>query len=277
MLRVAAVQAEAVPGDLASNLASAVRWIGRAAEEGAGLVVFPEAFTTGYDGRVFAGDLPPASDLSWLGPVQEAVDAHGTTALLNTPLDHGTHRTLSTVVLRPRQEPVVAYDKMHLDGPERELFVAGSAHTVIHVAGVALGLSICADSGFASHANGTVAAGADVYVNSGAWFAGGEERRDATHAARARESGLPLVFAGLIGVSPAAAPRFIGGSAVFDTQGRLVSQVAPGVEGLAVADMDVSATNHNRALIAEVVAHRARSGFTAEDVLAARDSARERP
>jgi predicted amidohydrolase len=235
-LRVAAVQAEAVPGDVAANLRATVRWLERAAEQRAALVVFPEAFTTGYDEGVFAGPLPDA-DLAWCAPVQAAIDRTGVVVVLSSPLDAAGRRTLSSVVLRPGEEPVVAYDKIHLDGPERELFVAGESHAVIGVDGVAVGLSICADSGFASHAIDTAAAGAEFYVNSGAWFPGGEQRRDATHAARAAESGIPLVFAGLVTVSPAPAQSFIGGSAVFDAQGRVVAQAPAGVEGLAVADV----------------------------------------
>ncbi len=38
------------------------------------VIVFPEAFLTGYDQEIFAGALPSAHELSWLDPVQEAVD-----------------------------------------------------------------------------------------------------------------------------------------------------------------------------------------------------------
>lgn len=253
VLRVAAVQAEAVPGDVAGNLAAAVRWIERAADDGAELVVFPEAFTTGYDEAVFAGALPGA-DLAWCAPAQAAVERAGIVAVLSTPLDDGHRRTLSSVVLRPGQAPASAYDKMHLDGPERELFVAGESHAGISVGDVAVGLSICADTGFAAHAVGAAQAGAEVYVNSGAWFSGGEQRRDATHAARARESGLPLVFAGLVSVSPGATPAFIGGSAVFDADGRLLTQAPPGVEALVVATLAPRARRPDERAAARVVA-----------------------
>jgi predicted amidohydrolase len=46
-LRIAAIQAEARPGDVDRNLAVAAAWTRRAAAQGARLVVFPEAFVTG--------------------------------------------------------------------------------------------------------------------------------------------------------------------------------------------------------------------------------------
>jgi len=59
-VRIATVQAEATPGDLEANLSVAARWIDVAAEHGADVVVFPEAFTTGYDEFAFAGAMTEA-------------------------------------------------------------------------------------------------------------------------------------------------------------------------------------------------------------------------
>ena len=47
-LRVAAAQAESVPGDLAANVATAVPLVEQAADRGARVVVLPELFLTGY-------------------------------------------------------------------------------------------------------------------------------------------------------------------------------------------------------------------------------------
>lgn len=233
MLRVAAVQAEPVPGDLAANLAAAVAWIERAAEEEAQLVVFPEAFTTGYDEEIFAGPLPSA-DLAWCEPVQAAVDRAGLVVFLNTPLDHGTHRALSTVVFRHGHVPVAAYDKQHLDETEQPLFTPGDHGTTMLIEDVNVAISVCYDSSFPEHAAQAAEDGADLYVNSGAYFPGGEHRRDLHHAARALDNGLYVVHAGLVG-----GPHgFIGGSAAFDPEGRLLEQLPADTEGLVLVDVD---------------------------------------
>lgn len=233
MLRVAAVQAEARPGQVEHNLAAAADWIARAARRGAGLVVFPEAFTTGYDEDVFADPTAvPAADLAWVAPVQAAVEATGVIAVLNSPLDHGSHRTLSSVVLRPGEQAVAAYAKQHLYASEQAFFTPGDCGASVSVGERELALSVCYDANFPEHA--AAAAGADVYLNSGAYFPGGEHRRDLHYAARALDNGVYVVFAGLLG----APYGFIGGSAVFDPEGRVLDRVAPGTEGLAVADVD---------------------------------------
>ncbi|WGL51102.1 carbon-nitrogen hydrolase family protein [Nocardioides sp. BP30] len=236
MLRVAAVQAEALPGEVDRNLASAADWVRRAARRGAGVVVFPEAFTTGYDEAAFADLLHtghlPGIDLAWAAPVQAAVEDGGVTAVLNSPLDHGTHRTLSSVVLRPGERPVAAYAKQHLYASERAFFTPGECGASLMTGERELALSVCYDANFPEHA--AAAAGADVYLNSGAYFPGGEHRRDLHYAARALDNGVYVVFAGLLG----APYGFIGGSAVFDPEGRIIDRVPPGTEGLAVADID---------------------------------------
>ena len=246
-VRIATVQAEATPGDIAANLSSAATWIERAAERGADVIVFPEAFTTGYDEAAFAGSLPPADDPAWLAPVQRAVDGTGVVAILNTALDRGDRRTLTDVIVVPGELPVVAYDKQHLYDSERAVFAAGEGGFSFVVNDLRLALSVCYDANFPEHAAAAAAAGADVYVNSGAYYPGGAHRRDLHYAARALDNGMYVVFSGLTGGSH----DFIGGSAVFDPLGRRVTGVVaatPGdtpatstpPEGLAIADLDAA-------------------------------------
>ncbi len=61
-LRIATVQAEARPGDIAYNAERAAEFVIRAGAGRADLVVFPETFLTGYDLDVFAGPLPHIDD-----------------------------------------------------------------------------------------------------------------------------------------------------------------------------------------------------------------------
>lgn len=223
-MRVAAVEAEALPGEVERNLEAAARLIARAEAD---LVVFPEAFVTGYDDAVFRGGLP-SDDLAWIEPVQRAADEHGRVVVLNTALARGA---LTDVVLAPHTEPWVAYDKQHIYALEREHFTPGEHGASFTLGGIECALSICYDANFPEHAAAAAADGALVYLASGAYFPGGETRRDLHYGARALDNGLYVVFAGLLG-----APHdFIGGSAIFDPLG---NKIATAVDGLAIADID---------------------------------------
>jgi predicted amidohydrolase len=233
-LRIAAVQAAPVPGDVAANLATAARLTREARREGADLVVFPEAFPTGYADAVLRGPLPgagPGADVGWLAPLQRAVDDTGTLVVLNAALHRGDRRTLTDLVLAPGHPPLAAYDKQHLHPPERDVFSPGAHGTTLTVQGVPVALSVCYDADFPEHAAAAAADGALVYLNSGAYFPGGEHRRDLHYASRALDNGMYVVFSGLTG------PGFVGGTAVFDPLGRAVARLGT-EEGTVVVDVD---------------------------------------
>lgn len=232
-VRIATVQAEATPGAVELNIARAAQLVAESAEAGAELVLFPEAFLTGYDEATFGGTLPNLDDLTWLAPLQEAVDETGVIAVVNTALDDGHRRTLTDVLLAPGALPLPAYAKQHLHAPERTIFVSGARGYSFRIRDVEFALSVCYDANFPEHAAAASEAGATVYLNSGAYFPGGERRRDLHLAARALDNGIYVVYSGLIG----APSDFIGGSAVFDPLGRRVASVDER-EGLAIADID---------------------------------------
>ncbi len=105
-VRVAAVEAEALPGAISANLETAARLTRAAAGHRAELVVFPEAFVTGYDDAVFGGELPTADELGWLDPLQHVVDETGTVVVLNTALDRGADPDAHRRRARPARRAV---------------------------------------------------------------------------------------------------------------------------------------------------------------------------
>jgi predicted amidohydrolase len=236
-LRIAAIQASPTPGAVAANIAAAARWTRRAEAD---VVVLPEAFATGYDEDVFRGPLPRVEEAAWLAPLQDAVEETGATVVLNTALDRGDARTLTDVVLAPGREPWAAYDKQHLYPSERALFSAGEHGTTLTVAGIGLALSVCYDANFPEHAAAAAADGAIVYLNSGAYYPGGEHRRDLHYASRALDNGVYTVFSGLTGGG------FIGGTAAYDPLGRPIGRLGT-EEGMVVAEIDPALVESVRA------------------------------
>lgn len=260
-MRVAAGQAVSASGDLAANVATAARLTGLAADRGVRVLVLPEAFLTGYDVAAFTGPLPSADDLSsgggWLDPLREAASDGGVVVVAGTALRRGDHRRLSQVVVRPDGNASAPYDKQFLDGLEKEHFTVGDHGTSITVDGHELGLSICYDGCFPEHAQAAAVDGAVGYLSSSAYFPGGEHRRDLYYAARAVENGMYVVFSGLTG--PCGDFSFIGGSAVYDPEGRPLARLG-GEEGLAVADLDVALVETTRARHTMVHDHRSSLG-----------------
>ncbi|CAB4698431.1 MAG: carbon-nitrogen hydrolase family protein [Actinobacteria bacterium] len=258
-LVVAAGQAVAIAGDLAANIDTAARLTRQAAAAGARLLVLPEAFLTGYDEGVFVGPLPTVEGLldGWLDPLRLAAAAGGVSVVVGIALQRGTSRRLSQLVVTTDGAVTAPYDKQHLDGAEKDLFSTGDHGTSICVDGVELGLSICYDGCFPEHARAAAADGAIGYLSSAAYFPGGEHRRDLYYAARAVENGMYVVLSALTG--RCGASEFIGGSAVFDPEGRPLTSAVDG-EGLAVAQIDVAEVTRTRARHTMLADHRASLG-----------------
>jgi predicted amidohydrolase len=246
-LRVAAGQAVAVAGDVAANVATAVRLVELAAGKGVRVLLLPEAFLTAYDEAAFAGPVPRADDLEgpWLDPLRSAAIAAGMVVLVSTPLDHGDRRTLSLLAVGPDGTVTAAYDKQHVDADELPWFSAGSAGASITVDGVELGLGICYDSSFPEHARAAADDGAAAYLCSAAFFPGSAHRRDLALPARALDNGIYVVLAAATG--PSGARLSIGGSAVYDPEGRPLA-VLGDEEGLAIADLDPALVAETRAV-----------------------------
>jgi NAD+ synthase (glutamine-hydrolysing) len=84
---------------------------------------------------------------------------------------------------------------------ERRYFVPGDAPCVIDVGGVRVGLLICEDAWFDLPAAGAKAAGAELLavINASPFHAGKGGEREATMRERVQVTGLPLVYAHLVG------------------------------------------------------------------------------
>ncbi len=252
-MRVAAAQAGCTAGDLTGNVRRAVDLVSQAAGRGAELVVLPEGFLTGYAPEVFAGPLPTTDDPSWLEPLAHAsrdheivVVAGAALARAGTP-GHHVHpavRRLSLVLVEPSGRVSAPYDKQHLVADERATLTPGDHGTSLVVGGVEFGLAICYDGCFPEHARAAADDGALGYLVAAAYAVGSEHRRDLYYAARALDTGMYVVFAGLTG--RCGDEEFSGGSAIYDPEGRPLARLGREA-GVIVADLDPAVVTATRA------------------------------
>ncbi|MFN4120043.1 NAD+ synthase [Acidovorax sp.] len=112
---------------------------------------------------------------------------------------------------------------------ERRYFVAGDAPCVFAVEGVRVGLLVCEDAWFAEPARSTAAAGAQLLavINASPFHLGKSAEREATMRERVIETGLPLVYAHLVGGQDEVV--FEGRSFALNTDGSVAGR-GPGFE-----------------------------------------------
>jgi predicted amidohydrolase len=235
-LRVASVQAVALPGEIERNAETAARLIDEATASGAALIVFPELFLCCYHLALLGRD-PSRCDIeaddARLDPIRDACRTGATTAVMSASVLMGDSRsrTISALVIDQHGGLSARYDKQHLWRDERPVFQAGTHACIVDVRGWQLGLGICYDATFPEHARAAALAGADGYLCPSAY-----RQPTILHPVRALENTIYVVFSNLLG--EADGRRFCGRSSIYDPEGEMVADAGPWKEGLAIADFD---------------------------------------
>ncbi len=153
-LRVAVAQVGAQVGRTQANLALANRYLRRAADKRADLIVFPECFLQGYS--LDPDDLASAeaTDGATLSALRSLATRHGVAVVVGfieiNPADPSRPFN-SAAVIQDDGQLIGVYRKTHLFGAERQVFAAGDSYPVFHIRMgsnrrvIAVGVAICAD------------------------------------------------------------------------------------------------------------------------------------
>jgi NAD+ synthase (glutamine-hydrolysing) len=256
-VRIALAQFNATVGDLAGNARRIVECAQQAHAEGACLLVTPELALTGY---------PPEDLLLRQAFMQACAAALTDLALALAPLagltvvvghpyqsgDFGDLRSRSHAVqLRFNAASVLAdgavlatYCKRELPNyqvfDERRYFAsgrdAGQGAVVFTAGGRRFGLLICEDAWFDEPADAARAAGAEMLcvINASPFHLDKGGEREARMVQRVAASGLPLLYAHLVGGQDEVV--FDGASFALDVQGRVAARGACFEEGLVTLD-----------------------------------------
>lgn len=265
-MRIAAAQIVSGTGP-ARNLELVEAAVRRAAQDGARLVLLPEATMCAFG--VPLGPVAEPLDGPWAASVRDIARAAGITVVVGmfTPGEDG--RVRNTLLATDGRGPggvEAAYDKIHLYDAhgflESRTVAPGGEPVTIEVDGVVLGLSVCYDVRFPGLYQALADRGATVMLLAASWGAGPGKREqwDLLTRARALDSTSFLIAAAqgdpaTVGrTTDARAPTGIGGSVAVSPLGAVVRQLdrAP---GLLVADLDPTDVDRVRAQLA-VLANR---------------------
>jgi NAD+ synthase (glutamine-hydrolysing) len=241
-LRVALCQLNTRVGDLDGNVERVVDALHHAEAEGCDLAVFPELALTGYppedlllkpgfvaDNRVALDRVATASGecAAVVGFVDAGRDLHNAAAVC-------AHGEVQSVYHKRVLPNYAVFD-------EQRYFAAGTdAPTLVQVAGVRVGVSICED---AFSPTGPIAAqaagGAELVVNINAspYYANRLAERERMLATRASDASCTLVYVNQVGGQDELV--FDGASMVFNSDGGLVARAPQFREGTTICDVEV--------------------------------------
>src|ERR1700694_4929944 len=247
-LRVALAQVNPIVGDLEGNARKVVDWIGRAREQHADVVCFPELVLTGYPPedlvlkRSFVRD-----NLDQLARVTTATK--GITAVVGFVDDDGA--TFNAAAVMHDGELRAVYHKVFLPNygvfDEQRYYEPGHRCPILELNGVRIGVSICEDCWYPSGPMAWEAHhGAEllVNINGSPYHAGKRGPREAMVAERAATYGTFVAWVNTVGGQDELV--FDGNSAVFGPHGEVLAHSPSFVEDMLMCDLDIDAARFVR-------------------------------
>ena len=242
-MKIAAAQIACVLGDVAANIAKMREFCARAKQQGAELIVFPEASDTGYS-------MPVISEhaRSWtegaVPALQEMAKEFSLTIVCGVSERDGDIVYNSQVFIDPQGKLIASYRKTHLfvlaPNDESTCYTPGDKFVSVSTAGFNFGLSICYDLRFPEVSRAlALDHDANVLLVSSAWPLPRVEHLRALSIARAIENQSYLVLANRTGID--AGVICCGMSAIIDPSGVVMASASGDREELLIADISVEA------------------------------------
>jgi predicted amidohydrolase len=198
-MRIAAVQLACTLGDVPANLNKIRDFCARAKQEGAELIVFPEASDTGYSMPVIREHAAPWTEGAV--PALQAMAKELQLTIVSGVSERTGERIYnSQVFIDPRGEILASYRKTHLfvrpPNDESTCYTPGGKFVSVAASGFSFGLCICYDIRFPEVCRAlALERDANVFLVSSAWPTPRAQHLRALAVARAIENQSYLVLA----------------------------------------------------------------------------------
>ena len=205
-LRIAAVQCVSHPGDIARTVAEHTDQIAAAADDGAGVVMFPELSLTGYEPDLIdLHGIRIAVDDPRLQPIARICQQRRVHALVGVPTAGSALPQIGMLHVDARGAIRAAYAKQHLHVGEIGIFGAGTTGALLDIGGWRLALAVGSDAAAPAHPVAARRVGADAYLVAGLFVIGSEQRlaQQMEQAARQRLWVMLAQYSGGTGGGPA--------------------------------------------------------------------------
>ena len=227
------------------NVAAITKWIHRATDSGADVVVFPEMMLTGYGIHLF--DLFKTND--WYVQVEEAFGVIGKVAgevevnvLVGSPFRNNGNYLNALVLLRGDESPVLAGGRSHIENGIKIHwgFEEAKERTPVELLGIAFGSVFCDESVHLDLTKGKGLEKSDIILWPSVTCSWTDENRginkdNAREGASqiARCYGVPVIHANYLSYASEkenehsnARDRTLGGAVACDASGRILDQAA---------------------------------------------------
>jgi 5-aminopentanamidase len=244
-LRIALLQTSGRPGGVTENLEILSAAAGRAAAAGAGLLVCPEMFLTGYALGDEVLRFAERADGPGAETVARIAEQHRIAVVYGYPEQDGERTFNSAQLIGPDGTRQANYRKTHLFGFfEREWFTPGDQPVVqVEHAGLRLGLMICYDVEFPENVRAHALAGTDLLLVPTAQMHPFQFVAESVVPVRAFENQMYIAYVNRTGLEGEF--DFVGLSCLAGPDGATRARAGRGEE-LILADVDLALLTASR-------------------------------
>lgn len=241
-VRVAVAQINTIVGDLAGNTEKMLFCINQARDRYADLIVFPELAITGYPPEDLL--LKPHFIKENLRYLSKAAKATKDIIVIAGFVDKGQGGIYNSAGILTNRKILYAYHKIHLPNygvfDEKRYFKSGRKNAILKARDFSFAVNICEDiwvPGDASERHILGAAQFLINISASPYHLAKIKERRALLVKKAKRFKIPIVYCNLIGGQDELI--FDGRSAIFDSNGKLISQAKAFEEDLLVIDLPV--------------------------------------
>ncbi|MFE9402868.1 carbon-nitrogen hydrolase family protein [Streptomyces sp. NPDC006530] len=236
-LRTALLQSSGSLSDVAANLKALDEAAGRAAATGAGLIVCPELFLTGYAIGDDVAKLAEAADGPSARAIADIAVRHGLAVVYGYPERDGDAVYNAVQLIGSDGARLANYRKTHLFGCfEQEAFTPGDQPVVqAELNGLRVGMMICYDVEFPENVRAHALAGTDLLLVPTAQMHPFQFVAESLVPVRAFENQLYVAYVNRTG--PEGEFEFVGLSCLAGPDGAARARAGRGTE-LVVGDVD---------------------------------------
>jgi predicted amidohydrolase len=201
---------------------------------GADAIFFPELSLTGYE-PTLAHDLAMEAGDRRLEPFQEGSDRHQILIGAGIPERCEGGICIGMILFQPGRTREV-YTKKYLHPDEEEFFVIGQGHPGLLNTVPVIALAICYELSVPEHPANAARRGAGIYVASVAKTTPGVVQAGEILSWIARTYSMTVLMSNCIGLADGT--ECTGGSAIWDSRGRLLGELSDSEEGLIMIHTD---------------------------------------
>lgn len=240
-----------------ANLSRALEAISSAADRGARLLTFGEAYLTGYEARHLTQRFAVAerADDPFVAPLVECAAERDLVIVMGATTQSARGDVRNSALIIGREGLIGRYSKTHVaafvfDGDrtacERAYWSPGDTLSVFETPVGRLGVEICYDVWFPEVARTLALRGAELIVNLSAVPRGFEQGWDHLLWVRSSENAIPYLHVSVVGRQRET--EFVGGSRLFGPSGEVLAQAPLGREDVLTTVLDTRLTAEARGL-----------------------------